>query len=384
MFDEPVETTIFTWDGPKDTVLTPNDSLKHHLRFMHTGFFAMEPKTGYVLAWVGGIDHRFFKYDHVKSKRQVGSTFKPIVYATAIEQGISPCEYFPNQKITYDKYGWTPGNSSGEYGGYYSMMGGLTHSVNTVAAAIIMKTGVQPVIAEARKMGIKGDLPQVPSIALGTASLSLQEMVTAYGCFANRGLKAEPQYLVRIETAEGEILYEHEAIKKTRALSQETADIMIQIMKSVVNNGTATRLRGTYGLGMDLAGKTGTTQNNTDGWFIGYNSRIVAGAWVGAEDPAIRWKTTGLGQGAATALPIFGKFMNKSSRDSETRRYVTGGFTAPPDSVMANLSCNMWIPDSISADSIGFIPSLISNIKEFLNKTGQDSLLPKYPGAEGK
>ncbi|MBK9457564.1 MAG: hypothetical protein IPO24_19290 [Bacteroidetes bacterium] len=354
MFDEPVETTIFTWDGPKDTVLTPNDSLKHHLRFMHTGFFAMEPKTGYVLAWVGGIDHRFFKYDHVKSKRQVGSTFKPIVYATAIEQGISPCEYFPNQKITYDKYGWTPGNSSGEYGGYYSMMGGLTHSVNTVAAAIIMKTGVQPVIAEARKMGIKGDLPQVPSIALGTASLSLQEMVTAYGCFANRGLKAEPQYLVRIETAEGEILYEHEAIKKTRALSQETADIMIQIMKSVVNNGTATRLRGTYGLGMDLAGKTGTTQNNTDGWFIGYNSRIVAGAWVGAEDPAIRWKTTGLGQGAATALPIFGKFMNKSSRDSETRRYVTGGFTAPPDSVMANLSCNMWIPDSISADSNRF------------------------------
>lgn len=384
IFDEPVETTIFTWDGPKDTIITPNDSLKHHLRFMHTGFMAMEPKTGYVLAWVGGIDHRFFKYDHVKSKRQVGSTFKPIVYATAIEQGISPCEYFPNQKITYDKYGWTPGNSSGEYGGYYSMMGGLTHSVNTVAAAIIMKTGVQPVIAEARKMGIKGDLPQVPSIALGTASLSLQEMVTAYGCFANRGLKAEPQYLVRIETAEGEILYEHEDIKKTRALSQETADIMIQIMKSVVNNGTATRLRGTYGLGMDLAGKTGTTQNNTDGWFIGYNSRIVAGAWVGAEDPAIRWRSTGLGQGAATALPIFGKFMYKSSRDSETRRYVTGGFTAPPDSVMANLSCDMWIPDSISADSIGFIPSLINNIKEFLNKTGQDSLLPKYPGAEGK
>ncbi len=382
IFDEPVETSVFTWKGQTDTTMTPNDSLKHHLMFMQTGFMAMEPKTGYVLVWVGGIDHHFFKYDHVTSKRQVGSTFKPIVYATAIEQGISPCEYFPNKKITYEQYNWTPGNSDGEYGGYYSMMGGLTHSVNTIAAGIIMKTGVGSVVDEARKMGVTSDLPKVPSIALGTPSISLQEMVTAYGCFANRGLRADPQYLVRIETAHGEILYEHEDIKKTRALSQETADMMIQIMKSVVNNGTASRLRGTYGLGMDLAGKTGTTQNNTDGWFIGYNSRIVAGAWVGAEDPAIRWRSTSLGQGAATALPIFGKFMYKSSHDPTTRKYVTGGFTAAPDSVMANLNCAMWIPDSINTDSLGFFPKIIGNIKAFLNKTGQDSLIEKYPGAE--
>ncbi len=379
-FDEPVPTTIFTWKGPVDTLMTPNDSLMHHLKFMHTGFLAMEPKTGYILVWVGGIDHQFFKYDHVKSKRQVGSTFKPIVYATAIEQGIDPCAYIPNQLTDYN--GWSPGNSDGEYGGYYSMMGGLTHSVNTVAASLINQTGVQPVIDEARKMGITSELPRVPSIALGTPSISLQEMVTAYSCFANRGLKATPQYLVRIETATGEILFEHEQIKKTRALSQETADLMIQIMRSVVNNGTARRLRGTYGLGIDIAGKTGTTQNNTDGWFIGYNSRIVAGAWVGAEDQSIKWRSTALGQGAATALPIFGKFMYASTRDPETRKYVTGGFNAPADSVLSRIECAMWIPDSLNTDSIGFFPGIISNIKKFLNKTGQDSLIQKFPGAE--
>jgi len=262
------------------------------------------------------------------------------------------------------------------------MMGGLTHSVNTIAASLINQTGVQPVIDEARKMGITSELPRVPSIALGTPSLSLKEMVTAYSCFANRGLKATPQYLVRIETANGEILFEHEQIKKTRALSQETADLMIQIMRSVVNNGTARRLRGTYGLGLDIGGKTGTTQNNTDGWFIGYNSRIVAGAWVGAEDQSIKWRSTALGQGAATALPIFGKFMYASSRDPETRKYVTGGFNPPADSVLSRIECAMWIPDTLNTDSIGFFPGIISNIKKFLNKTGQDSLIQKFPGAE--
>lgn len=382
-FDEAVDTRIFTWDGVADTMMTPNDSLRHHLRYMHTGFVAMEPKTGYILAWVGGIDYNFFQYDHVRSKRQVGSTFKPIVYATAIESGISPCAYIPNKKVSYPEYdNWTPGNSDGEYGGYYSMKGGLTHSVNTIAANLIMQTGVQPVIDEARKMGISSKLPQVPSIALGTASISLLEMVTAYGCFANRGLRADPKYLLRIETQEGEILFEDKAAKKTRALTQETADLMIQIMRSVVNNGTASRLRGTYGLGMDLAGKTGTTQDNTDGWFIGYNSRIVAGAWVGAEDPSIKWKTTGLGQGAATALPIFGKFMSKSVRDANTRKFVTGGFNAPADSLLMELDCSMWIPDSINTDSMGLLKRVIGNIKDYLKNTGQDSLIQTYPGSE--
>lgn len=383
LFDEPADTQIFTWDGAQDTIITPNDSLKHHLRFMHTGFVAMEPKTGYILAWVGGIDYNFFQYDHVRSKRQVGSTFKPIVYATAIENGVDPCAYIPNKKVSYPEYdNWTPGNSDGEYGGYYSMKGGLTHSVNTIAANLIMQTGVQPVIDEARKMGISSKLPAVPSIALGTASISLLEMVTAYGVFANRGLRSDPKYLVRIETQDGVVLFEDEASKKTRALTQETADLMIQIMRSVVNNGTASRLRGTYGLGMDLAGKTGTTQDNTDGWFIGYNSRVVAGAWVGAEDPSIKWKTTGLGQGAATALPIFGKWMSKSAKDPATRRYVTGGFSAPADSLMMQLDCAMWVPDSLNTDSLGFLQKVIGNIKDYLKNTGQDSLMESYPGSE--
>lgn len=382
-FDEPVNTSIFTWNGAADTVMSPNDSLRHHLRYMHTGFLAMDPRTGYILAWVGGIDYRFFQYDHVRAKRQVGSTFKPIVYATAIENGVDPCAYIPNKKVTYENYdNWSPGNSDGEYGGYYTMKGGLTHSVNTVAANLIMQTGVQPVIDEAKKMGVTSKLPPVPSIALGTASISLLEMVTAYSCFANRGLRADPKYIVRIESQQGDTLYEDKAAKKTRALSQETADLMIQIMRSVVNAGTASRLRGTYGLGMDLAGKTGTTQDNTDGWFIGYNSRIVAGAWVGAEDPSIKWRSTALGQGAATALPIFGKFMSKSTKDPDTRKYVTGGFTAPADSTLAMLDCPMWIPDSLNTDSLGFLQKVIGNIKEFLEKKGEDSIITKYPGAE--
>jgi len=387
-FEEPLETTIFTWNGAEDTILSPLDSLKHHLRYLQTGFLAMEPKTGYILAWVGGINNQFFKYDHVRSKRQVGSTFKPIVYAAALENGTDPCEYIPNKQTTYGN--WTPGNSDGKYGGYYSMMGGLTYSVNTIAADLIMKTGVENVVDLARKMGIESELPKVPSIALGTASLSLLEMVTAYGCFANRGLKVDPQYIVRIETAKGDTLFVNESAKKTRAMTQETADMMIQIMKNVVNKGTASRLRGTYGLGMDIAGKTGTTQDNTDGWFVGYNSRIVAGAWVGAEDPAIRWRSTALGQGAATALPIFGKFMNKSSRDADTRKYVTGGFTAPTDSLMFQLDCGLWIPDSLNTDSMGFFPSIVGKIKNYLNKNkidsiapNQDTIIQKFPGAEG-
>lgn len=381
-FDEPVETTIFTWDGAKDTILSPSDSLKHHLKLLQTGFLAMEPKTGYILAWVGGINHQFFKYDHVRSKRQVGSTFKPIVYAAAIENGSLPCDYIANRKTTYTDYNWTPGNSNGEYGGYYSLIGGLTYSVNTVAAELIMRTGVPKVIDQARKMGIESELPKVPSIALGTASISLMEMVTAYACFANRGLKPVPQYIVRIETANNEIIFENKEAKKTRAMSQETADMMIVMMKNVVNNGTASRLRGTYGLGMDLAGKTGTTQDNTDGWFIGYNSRIVAGAWVGAEDPSIRFRSTAAGQGAATALPIFGKFMNKGFKDLSTRKYISGGFSTPPDSLMFTMGCDLWLPDSLNTDSMGFFPNVLGKIKEFLNKTGKDSILHSYPGAE--
>ena len=270
------------------------------------------------------------------------------------------------------------------------MMGGLTYSVNTIAANLIVNTGEDKVIELARKMGIKSELPSVPSIALGTASLSLLEMVTAYGCFANRGLKVDPQYIVRIETATGDTVYLNESAKKTRAMSQETADMMIQIMKNVVNKGTASRLRGTYGLGMDIAGKTGTTQDNTDGWFVGYNSRIVAGAWVGAEDPAIRWRSTALGQGAATALPIFGKFMNKSNKDPKTRKFVTGGFTAPPDSLMMQLDCALWVPDSLNTDSMGFFPSIVGKIKNYLDKKQDtiapnkvDTIIQKFPGAEG-
>ncbi|MEZ5014510.1 MAG: transglycosylase domain-containing protein [Chitinophagales bacterium] len=383
-FAEPVESRLFTWNGIEDTIISPLDSVKHQLKLLQTGFLAMDPRNGNILAWIGGIDFSFFKYDHVLSRRQVGSTFKPVVYATALETGMEPCTYIPNKLTTYSDFdNWTPANSDGEYGGFYSLKGGLTYSVNTVAAHLIMQTGVDAVIAQARKMGIEGELPKVPSIALGTASLSLQEMVTAYACFANRGMRVEPNDITLITTAEGDTIYAAKPAKKTRALSETTADEMIQMMRSVINSGTGSRLRGTYGISLDLAGKTGTTQNNTDGWFIAYNSRLVMGCWVGAEDPAIRWPTTAHGQGAATALPVIGKFLGKSVKDKDTRKYVSGGFTPLPDSVMIQMDCALWMPDSIPVDSMSFIPRMVGKIKEFLNKNGNDSLIQqKYPGAE--
>ena len=382
-FNTKTEMTLFTWkkDDAADTVLTPLDSVKYSLRFMQTGFLAMEPKTGFIRAWVGGIDHRTYKYDHVTSKRQVGSTFKPVVYATALESGHMPCDYIPNKKVTYNTNdNWSPGNAGEEYGGYYSLVGGLTYSVNTIAAALIMQTGTKPVIDMAHKMGITSTIPNVPSIALGVADISLLEMVTAYCTFDNKGMAVKPQYLVRIEDAKGDTVYVAEGAKKTQAMSEATAVTMIKMMESVVNNGTASRLRGSYGLSVPLAGKTGTTQNNTDGWFVGYTPKLVAGAWVGAEDPRIRWWSTSVGQGAATALPIFGKFMNKVYKDPVLKKTQYGSFPVMADSLLAPMDCSLWIPDSVSLDSLGFFPHIFETIKKTIS--GDTIKTTHLPGAQ--
>lgn len=347
IFKEKKKMTVFSYDGEVEKEMSSLDSIKYYLRFLNSGFLAMEPSSGEVLAWVGGIDHKYFKYDHVNinTKRQVGSTFKPIVYAAALENGMDPCEYIANQQHTYEEYeDWSPENSDGNYEGYYSMQGALTNSVNTISVDLLLRTGIDHAVSLAHQVGIESKIPEVPSIALGTPSVSLMEMVSAYCTFANKGKIVKPRYLLKIEDNQGNILYENKtANPKKSVISSQTAEMMLQMMQSVVNEGTAARLRYHYGLFNDIAGKTGTTQNQSDGWFIGITPNLVAGAWVGADDPGIRFRTTALGQGAATALPIWGLFMQKVNSDRKLVHYSKARFPKPRPEVMEKLNCDPFV-----------------------------------------
>ncbi len=337
------DTRIFTWDGEKIVKMSVYDSIKHHIQFLQTGVMAMNPQSGEVLAWVGGINHQYFKYDHVRktTKRQIGSTFKPIVYAAALENGIGPCTYISARKTVYTNMDdWTPENTDeGTYDRKYSMQGGLTESVNTVSVKLIEQTGINNTIGLARRMGIESELPAVPSIALGTPSISVQEMVSAYCVFANGGVYHEPRTITMITDRTGRVLKKYQPVESKRALSQETAQMMTHMLESVVSEGTGSSLRSKYGLSNDLAGKTGTTQSNRDGWFIAISPRLVVGSWVGADDPRMHFRTTALGQGAATALPIVAKLFQNANKDPELRSIMYARFAELPDHLLAKMDC---------------------------------------------
>ncbi len=317
VFNTPVKMEIFNWNGTSEIAMTPYDSVTHYFKFLHAGFIAMESKTGYVRAWVGGINHKYFQYDHVNSRRQAGSTFKPVVYAAALEKGYKPCDYIPNDSVVYKDYNdWTPRNADKSYGGYYSMNGGLVHSVNTVSVNLMMNTGISNVVKLAKEMGISGDLPEVPSLALGTGDISLLELVSAYNVFNNKGRMVKPLYLRRIEDKDGNVLYEAASqVSENEIISPENAEIIVNMLRNVVNYGTASSLRTVYGFDNDIAGKTGTTQRHSDGWFIGFTPDLIAGAWVGGDNPLVRFRSMGYGQGAYTALPIWAGFMRKIYSD---------------------------------------------------------------------
>ncbi|HKL33285.1 MAG TPA: transglycosylase domain-containing protein, partial [Tangfeifania sp.] len=270
-FNQQITTRLFTWDGLKVVETTPLDSIKHYLRFLNSGFLAMEPSSGALKAWVGGIDFRFFQYDHVKSERQTGSTFKPFVYLAALENGISPFEYYPNEKKVYEAYdNWSPSNSHGDYTGFYTLEGALTESVNTIAVDVLMQTGINNVVETARDLGLEADLPRVPSLALGVASISLKDLLYAYATMINRGMQVEPYYLVSISNSRGEVLEEfQQPAGKLTDLNPVNCQIVTRMMESAVNEGTGRGIRTTYGIRGDFAGKTGTTQNHSDGWFVG-------------------------------------------------------------------------------------------------------------------
>ena len=312
---------VFTWEGRQERNYNALDSIKHYLGLLQAGFLAMDVSTAEIRAWVGGINHEYFKYDHVLAKRQAGSTFKPLVYLTALEQGISPCDYYANDSVVYEDYeDWTPRNADSKYGGYYSMKGALVHSVNTVSVDLLMRVSIDSVLIMSEKAGITSTLPAVPSLALGSGEVSLFEMVGAYQAMANLGVARNPLYVQRSEDRNGQVLEEADYSTDGRAIcSTENAEIMIEMLRGVINHGTASALRNAYGIPADMAGKTGTTQNYTDGWFIGFTPGLVAGAWVGGDLQNVRFQTIQYGQGAYSALPIWAGFMQRTLADETWR-----------------------------------------------------------------
>jgi penicillin-binding protein 1A len=331
-FATPIPMRVFSWKGEIDTIMSPMDSIKYHKWFLHAGLMSMEPQTGYVRAYVGGINFRYFKYDHVVvARRQVGSTFKPFVYTVAMQDGqMYPCSQVPNVQYSIEANGklWSPSNSSNyKEGQMVTLKEALANSINWISAYLIKRFSPEAVIKIARKMGIFSPLPAVPSICLGTPDISLYEMTGAMSTFANKGIFVQPLFITRIEDKHGNVI-EQFVPHQDEAMSEETAYMMIGLMKGVVESGTGSRLRGKYGFTNPIAGKTGTTQSNSDGWFMGLTPDLVTGVWVGGDDRTIRFRTTSLGQGANMALPIWALFMRKVYNDNPLQ-LTQGDFERP-------------------------------------------------------
>lgn len=354
---------VWTWDGEKDVTLSYYDSVAHYYAFLQAGLVAIEPKTGAVKAWVGGIDHRYFKYDHVTSQRQVGSTFKPIVYAAALEYGADPCEMIPNVQESWR--GWSPSNADGKYGGSYSMKGGLTHSVNTISAAVMRKVGIPNAVRFSRAVGIESDLAEDPTMVLGTSNLTLLEMTAAYAAIAAGGEYHEPWFVTRVLDADGKLLVEMPVKPvKRQAMSGRTAGLITDMMRSVVNQGTAGSLRGMFGFTADIAGKTGTTQDQADGWFIGITPGLACGVWVGGPDRTVRFRSMSLGQGARTALPIWGHFMTRFYQ-SDFQKMRSPSLPYPFSSDSMVYDCPLFIPDPDTAIDLS---PVVNSLQELFKK----------------
>ncbi|MCB0840883.1 MAG: penicillin-binding protein, partial [Bacteroidetes bacterium] len=328
-----------------DTMMSPIDSIRYYASLLRAGFVAMDVHTGEIKAWVGGINHHFFQYDQVEAPRQVASLFKPIVYAAGLESGKTPCTFYPNQQKVYDNKGWKPRNADGKYGGKYSLHGALTHSVNTISVRLLQEVGYDKVREIAQNSGITVPIANDPTVALGTVETSLLEMVQVYATIANRGVHVSPQLISHIKNAKGETIYQAASTQTSQAMTAQTSQELLSMLRRVVNRGTAARLRWKYGLKTDLAGKTGTSQNQADGWFVGTSANLVAGAWVGGEFPSIHFKYMRYGQGAATALPIFATFFRQIEADPAISQKLTQPFDSRHLASSQKFTCPEFMED---------------------------------------
>ncbi|HLS29626.1 MAG TPA: transglycosylase domain-containing protein [Flavobacteriaceae bacterium] len=378
------ETELFGWKENQVKTVSTIDSLRHYMKFLNTGLVSVDPKSGAIRAYVGGIDYRYFQYDHVvQSKRQVGSTFKPFVYAAALENGLEPCDYFSGREVTYtDQKNWTPKNANNNVDPdlNYSLTEALTQSLNTISVKVLRDTGIQNVIDQVQQLGVTEKIENKPSIALGVSEIRLIEMAKAYTAFVNDGRSVSPFFLTRIEDKHGNLIVEFEpepALPK--AFSETTQQEMLVMMQNVVERGTAKRLRKVYHLQNDIAGKTGTTQENKDGWFVGLLPDLVTVTWVGNDNAQIKFPTTALGQGANSALPIFAGLLQKMNADPSFKGITTRQFEKPSPEVMTAMDCP-------PTDKDGFLKRLFTkdkvekDFKKSSDKTGKKDNKKKRKG----
>lgn len=358
-FEVPTDMRIFSWQGEKDTLMTPMDSIRYYKHFLQSGVMAMEPQTGHVKVWVGGINYKHFQYDHVgQGARQVGSTFKPFVYATAIDQmNMSPCDTLLDAPFTMPKgrhnigAEWSPKNSDNKFKGMVTLKSALASSINTISAKLIDQVGPKAVVDMTHNLGVRSEIPLQPSIALGAVEITVHDMVAAYSTFANQGIYIKPQIITRIEDKNGNVLYE--VIPQSHdVLSEEIAYAVVKLLEGVTEGGSGTRLRTgknnspaykrvtghPYQFTNPIAGKTGTTQNQSDGWFMGMVPNLVTGVWVGNDDRAARFSTITYGQGATMALPIWGIFMKKCYEDPKLN--VSKEAFLKPKELSIRVDCN--------------------------------------------
>ncbi|QNR25965.1 transglycosylase domain-containing protein [Croceimicrobium hydrocarbonivorans] len=361
VFHTPIEMSVFAWGGDVDTLMSPWDSIRYYKHFYQSGLMSVEPQTGFIKAWVGGIDFRHFQYDHVRQgKRQVGSLFKPFVYTTAIRQkGYSPCFEVPNVRTCIEKgkydllKDWCPKNSDDKYGGIYTLKYALANSVNTVTTYLMKQVGPVPVIRMMHEMGIEDEIPTQPSIALGTVDLSVHDIVGAYTTFANKGVYTEPIFITRIEDRNGVVLQEISP-RTNEVMSEQDAYVVLDLLKGVTASGTGARLRSAWGSYSNdvvtgfpwnftnpIAGKTGTTQFNADGWFMGMVPNLITGVWGGCEDRSAHFGSTYYGQGATVSLPVWALFMQKCYADPSLQ-VSKADFEKPIDPLSIELNCERY------------------------------------------
>ncbi len=362
--NKPDSITVFTWDTPnfeKDTVLSPVDSLRYYKHFLHAGMMSMDPYTGHIKAWVGGINHKYFKYDHVKQGfRQPGSTFKPIVYAAAInEKGFHPCFQVVDVPIAFDLptgETWTPRNSGSYSGATLTLRQAMAQSVNTVAAYLMKEMNPATVVQYARKMGITSPLDSVPALSLGVSDVSVYDLVGAYGTFVNRGVWTEPIFITHIEDKNGKVIY-RQVPKNREVLDEETAYIMTYMLRGTLEekNGTAMRLwQNDFKKANEVGGKTGTTSNYSDAWFMGITKELVSGVWVGAEDRSVHFRSIRYGQGSHQAMPIFAHYTEKVYAD-EDLGYTKGPFPEPSTGLSIELDCSKYQKQTAVSDSTRYL-----------------------------
>lgn len=373
--------TMVVYDAQKkerEVEFSSIDSIKYYLKIFQPAVIAIDPQNGKIKAWVGGLDYKFFQYDQVIAPRQVGSVFKPVVYSAAIHNGARLDAYYSNEQRTYPEYdNWTPRNADNNYEGYYTLKGALSKSINTIAVEVLQQTGIDVVINHARSLGITTALPPYPSLALGVADIPLREMVSPFMAFANNGVLMTPYYLDEIRTRDGKIIYQAPKSVGQKVLPANEAHIMSNILASVINEGTGQRLRSTYGLQNEMAGKTGTTQNQVDGWFIGYTPRLVVGVRVGANDINIHFNSLRLGQGASMALPIYGEFMKRCERSNTYSRWKNISFPVP----IMNDADNLKTPEF--KDHLNFLDKLTNRKLDKVNHTEADTLSSGNEKKEG-